>query len=325
MIRSLLRALLFCVFLSAWLWGFGTISFGPWPSYVRVFLAVFWGMVAVEYLRPFNMQRRWPRFIFAMILVNLLWALHRPSGQGEWTDDQAKMPVTNFQADEVTIENVRNATYRTSSDYDVVWETRSYDLQEIQSVDFVIEPFALNQNLAHTFLSFGFSDGRHIAISVEIRKQVGQEFSPLKGAFKRFELMYVIGDERDLIGLRANIRKNPVRLYRCVATADQIRVLFEAMLQRANKLAAKPEYYHSVRNNCTSNITWHLEQLGWQDWRLDRRLLFPGRADEVGFERGLLDVEGEFAAVRQRSLINDRSEFGANSVDWSAQIRRVVR
>jgi len=242
------------------------------------------------------------------------------------------MPVSEFNDNTVRIENLRNATYRTANDFDVIWETREYDLDTIQSVDFVLEPFALDQRLAHTFLSFGFSDGRYVAISAEIRKRQGDQFSPIKGAFKQFELMYVIADERDLIGLRSNIRQHPVRVYPCVATPSQARELFTAMLERANKLANEPEFYHSLHNNCTTTITSHLEKLGWQRWHIDRRLIFPGHADEVALERGLLDIDSEdydsndIEKVRQKYLINDRSVYDSDgtvldSKAWSRKIR----
>lgn len=320
MIKSTRRIILFVLFLLTWFWGAGTIFYGPWPLAVRVAVGVFWALVAWEFFRPSN-ERQWTRYLVAFVMISILWAFHRPSGAGNWALDQQRVPRATFDGDIVRIENVRNATYHSADHFEVTWEAHEYDLTTLDSVDFVLEPFAMNGHLAHTFLTFGFTDGRHVAISAEIRKQSGDRFSPLRGIFKQFELMYVIADERDLIGLRANVREHPVRLYPCVATKDQARALFVAMLGRANALAKQPEFYHSVRNTCTSNITWHLEQLGWQDWRLDRRLIFPGRADEVGYERGLLDVEGSMDEIRDQCLINGRCAFGANSIEWSRQIR----
>ena len=82
------------------------------------------------------------------------------------------------------------------------------------------------RSIAHTFVSFRFSDGQNIAISLEVRKEVDEEYSPTKGMFKQYEMIYVIGDERDLLPLRTHIRKEEVFLYPMNLTKDHSEELF---------------------------------------------------------------------------------------------------
>ncbi|NQU26560.1 MAG: DUF4105 domain-containing protein [Candidatus Nealsonbacteria bacterium] len=236
--------------------------------------------------------------------------------------DQMRMPLANFDGDSVTIENLRHTTYHSTEDYDVRWYRQQYDLNAIERVDFVVEPFASWRGPAHTFLTFGFADGRHVAISVEIRKEQGESFSPLKGLFKQYELMYVLGDERDLIGLRVNHRKNPVYMYPIKAAKTQVRKLFVAVLERANQLARQPEFYNTLTNTCTTNIVWHFEDLTGKNLPVDLRVLLPGYSDALAFELGVVDFQGSLEEARQRFRIPRCATQGVDGRAWSRQIRR---
>ena len=96
-----------------------------------------------------------------------------PSNDRQWSPDERELATARFAGDSVYVRNVRNVHYRTTHDYDVHYEDRAYDLRRIESVWFVVEPFSGMKGPAHTFVTFGFDDGRYVGISVEIRKEVG--------------------------------------------------------------------------------------------------------------------------------------------------------
>jgi len=245
----------------------------------------------------------------------------RPSNQREWSSDQDRMASADFSGDFVRVSNLRNALYRSSSDFDVRWEERRYDLRRLVSVWYVVEPFADWRGPAHTFLSFGFDDGRYVAISVEVRKERGEAFSPLRGLLRQFELAYIVGDERDLIGLRANHRHDDVYLYPMRATPAQARALFSAMLQRANALAAQPEFYNTLTNTCTSNIVSHINVLAPGRIPFSYRTLLPAYSDDLAHELGLIDTALPMATYRAAYRINERAAQHADQEDFSAAIR----
>jgi hypothetical protein len=172
--------------------------------------------------------------------------LHRPSNDRDWSPDQKILATAIVHGDQVEIRNVRNFRYTSESAFSPAYETRTYDLNRLDSVWFVVERFGEMAGMAHTFLSFGFGD-EFVAISVEIRKERGETFSPVKGLLRQYELMYVIGDERDLIGLRTNYRRDIVYLYPVKTTREKMRRVFLDMLERANELAVRPEFYNVLR------------------------------------------------------------------------------
>ena len=247
----------------------------------------------------------------------------RPSNDRNWTRDQARLPWAEISGNRVDVHNVRYARYRSTDDYDVAWEDRSYDLDRLQSAWFMVEPFDQDwQGPAHTLLSYGFEGDDYLAISVELRKEKGEQFSPLKGMLRQYELTYVVGDERDLIQLRTNHRRDPVYLYPVRASRERIREMFVTMLQRANHLREHPEYYNTLTNSCTTNIVRHINELvpGRVPWSY--KVLLPGYSDELAYDLGLIDTDLPFPEAKRRYRIDDDALRAEGSEDFSKQIRR---
>lgn len=247
----------------------------------------------------------------------------RPSNERDWALDQERLPWADLKGRRVDVHNVRYARYRSTADYDVVWEDRSYDLDRLRSAWFVVEPFESPdwEGPAHTLMSFGFEGGDFLAVSVEIRKEKGEEFSPWKGLLRQYEVMYVIGDERDLIQLRANHRRDPVYLYPVRAPRERIEQMLVSMLRRANRLREKPEHYNTLTNTCTTNIVRHVNELvpGRVPWSY--KLLLPGYSDELAYELGLIDTELSFAEAKRHFRVDDDALRAAGRDDFSKEIR----
>ncbi|MDZ4812118.1 MAG: DUF4105 domain-containing protein [Pseudomonadota bacterium] len=257
----------------------------------------------------------------AIVGYLVLIVVLRPSTQRDWSPDQDRTATATFSGDAVQIQNVRNARYRSTEDFDARWEQRSYDLRRLESVWFVVEPFSGWRGPAHTFLSFGFADGQYVAISVEIRKEKGESFSPLRGVLRQFELTYIVGDERDLIGLRANHRHDEVYLYPMRTSRERMRALFVSMLERANQLAQRPEFYNTLTNTCTSNIVRHINIIAPGRIPFSYKTLLPAHADDLAFDLGLIDTALPREQFRAAHQINDLAELNADSALFSSAIR----
>lgn len=268
--------------------------------------------------------------------LRLLWLLLFAAGLGcaplrstltasndrDWRPDQAILPHAKFIDQKAKIYNVRNCYYRSDDDYLVRHYDKTFDLAQLQTVDFLVAPFPEAPDLAHTMLSFGFADDEYLVVSIEIRREKGETYSPVSGALRQYELMYVIADERDAIGVRANIRNNDVYLYRSTATPEQAKALLVDMLQRANKLRAQPEFYDTITNNCTTNIVAHVNKLRPGSVPYSLNLLLPGHADRLAYDLGLLDRSRPFEELKRISRINELAGRHSESADFSQKIRR---
>jgi hypothetical protein len=163
----------------------------------------------------------WIGRLLAVLLVAAAgaWAIvalpQRPSAARSWDGDHARLARADFEGDSaVTLRGVRDFAYTSSTAYTPGFRDRRYDLSAIESVWFILTPFSTTwRGPAHAFVSFGFRDGEHIAVSVEARREVGEEYGLVPGVLRRFELAYIVGTERDLIGRRALFDGDDVFLY----------------------------------------------------------------------------------------------------------------
>lgn len=260
--------------------------------------------------------------VFLLILLGGygLYSLPTPALDRNWSPDQAIPARATIEGDTVTITNVRNFTYRSTTDYTPGYYDTTVKLSDLARVDFIVEPFG-SVGAAHTFVSFGFKDGQQLAVSAEIRKEVGESFSPWLGVLRQYELMYVIADERDVIGLRANHRQHDVYLYPTTATIEEGKQLFVNMLTRANALMTTPEFYNTVTSNCTTNIVHHINELRDEPLSYDFRMLLPAEADALAQELGFIAGEESIDEARAKYRINDRAAESADAADFSSRIR----
>ncbi|MDQ5950156.1 MAG: hypothetical protein QG585_96 [Patescibacteria group bacterium] len=257
-------------------------------------------------------------FIILAIALNIFTT---PSNDRLWNTDQLVLAETQFIGDLVTIRNIRNFTYKSPTDYEAKYYDKTFDLKKIKKVYYVVEPFSGYPGAAHTFLSFEFEGNQFVSISVEIRKEVGETYSATQGLFNQYELMYVIADERDVIGLRANHRKDEVFVYPMKADKEKTRALFVDMLERANKLSTKPEFYNTILNTCTTNIVDHVNKISEKRIPFSLEILFPKNSDQKAYNLGLIDTELPFEEARKKFKVNERAEKYKNNLDFSVRIR----
>lgn len=262
---------------------------------------------------------------FVLLLVVAYGALIlfvRPSLNREWSPDEAVLAHAEIASSTVTITNIRNINYRTTSDYDLRYYNKTFDLNTLESVWYMVEPFSgYGAGAAHTLLSFGFQGGDYLAISVEIRKEKGESFSALKGLFRQYEIIYVVADEQDVIKLRSNYRKDDVFLYPVKTTKVNMQKLFISMLTRANSLAAEPEFYNTLTNTCTTNIVAHINEIAPGRIPFSYKILMPGYSDELAHQIGLIDSTLSIEELREKYRINDKALKYADDPLFSKKIR----
>lgn len=308
-------------------------------------LAALWGAFALAYQFPGNGFLRavaagvWILFSMAMIAaawrpsawiagsafvaafaILLVWWQHLPaSNERVWADDVAQMTSGSIEGTQVTMHNVRNFDWRSDTDYTQRWETRRYDLDQLESVDMILSYWS-GPAIAHMIVSFGFSDGRHLAFSVEIRRERDERFSEVGGFFKAFELSVIAADERDVIRVRTNIRGEDDYLYRVSMPLPAMRSLFVAYVDEANRLVTTPRFYNTVTANCTT-LVYHMMTGIVGHLPLGYQLLLSGYLPEYVYNVGALDQRRSLDALRTIGRITERAKRADHSPEFSAEIR----
>jgi hypothetical protein len=244
-----------------------------------------------------------------------------PSNDRDWVPEHRLLAYADFEKDKVHVHNVRNCEFFSYRDCLVDHYDKTYDLSQLETVDFVMVPFNETPALAHTMLSFGFANGDYVGVSVEVRLEQGESYHPAIGLLSQFELIYVVADERDLVRVRTEYRNVDVLIYRTKATPEQARRLFVDVMKRVNQLHATPEFYDTLSNNCTTNIVRHINKLAPESIPSDYRVLLPGFADNLAYELGLIDNSLPFDEVKRFARVNDLALRYRNDPHFSQRIR----
>jgi hypothetical protein len=316
-----LRATLYLVIVVATAWSVAAVWIdGPKSRPLAASLCV---AIAAGALLLLIAVRPWwwavPAAVVPFLAVLAWWLSIPPSNTRDWQPDVARLPSAEFAGDRLTIRNVRNFTYPSPTAVVERWETRTYDLATVVGFDMFLSAWGA-PGIAHTISSWEFSDGRHLAISIETRKEKGEEYSALLGFFRQFELYYVVADERDVIGVRAGPRNERLRLYRVRGSPGFARELLLNYLDEVNQLARAPKWYNALTDNCTTEIRHHVEQIAPGN-PFDWRILANGYLDQLGYERGQITTSLPFDELRRRSDITARAQAALTSPGFSRMIR----
>ena len=309
------------VFLLVGIWAIFALSFAalPWPG-IRWLLILAYGATAVWALVLNRKPRAQMIFAGVLLAIFLGFAMLRPTHDREWRQEVAVLPRASIDGDRVRLTGVRNFDYRTRDDFDVAYEEREVLLSDLVSVDLFISYWSPGP-IGHTFVSFNFGNAPPVCISIEARLEEGERYAALASNFKRYELIYVVGDERDIVRVRTNYRDEDVYLYPINVPAEGARRLFKVYLEGINQLADKPEWYHLLRNNCTVNIIRYANAAG-RDGSFDFRHLLNGWFDRFLYEAGYVDTSIPFAELRERSRITDAARNADADPEFSLRIRR---
>jgi hypothetical protein len=276
-------------------------------------------------------RRRWSRKTVPaalLLVIPLLLAAdvlpRRPSGERKWVVEQSRVPRVRMLSDTVHITDVRDFRHHADRASDEHWIDGRYAVADVERVWFALSPFSARfRALAHPFLSFQFADGRFLAVSVEARKEVGENYSAVLGLLRRFETMMVIGTEEDLLGLRAVAWDDPLYLFPVRISEEQARALFVLLMERAQGLERTPEFYNTATNNCTTNLIAPINALAADERRVGWRIgLMPGYAYETAYDRGWIDTDLAREDARSVYRVNDRVRGAMGRPDFSAAIRR---
>jgi hypothetical protein len=309
--------------------GWGVLALRYWdranPA-LRTAAAAAWALAALLLIIGFARRRwRWRALagftaLFALLLA--AWSALQPSNDRNWEPENAVLAYATIDGEHITLHNIRNFDYRTETDFTPAYYDRSFDLRQLDTVD-LFAVYWMGPAIAHAFLSFGFTDGAHVAFSIETRREKGQSYSSLQGFFRQYTLYYAVGDERDIVRVRTNYRHDPPeRVYRYPlrGSAAAGKRLFLEYLGQINALTQHAEWYNTLTSNCTNSI-WFLTRLAPEHVPYSWKILLSGYLPQYLYEQGRLDTSVPFEELQRRAYINPRAQAADRAADFSQQIR----
>lgn len=299
----------------------------PLDAVARTVAAVAWLAFALACAVEFTRRWDWRALAalappLALLLVG--FTAIEPSNDRIWSPEMARLLTYTRDGDTITVKNVRNFNWTGPAKADEHWETRRYKLSELEAVD-VLSLYWKGPRVAHTYFSFVWANGETLSLSVEIRKEADETYSPIAGFFKAYELSILAGDERDFYGWRIHFPKEDLQRFRTRADTEEAGRLLLALLDGANELAARPQFYNTLTENCTTEVWMLTNALGLGE-PFDWRMFASGYLPDFLYDLKVLDDTRPLAELRERAhtmpAVREAMADGLTGATFSTAIRR---
>lgn len=243
--------------------------------------------------------------IIICILISLFFLLKKPSNERVWTDDAKVLPTFTISSSTVEVKNIRDWRYAKGEVMSKEFYSEIFDGEKIKQVYFLINPFGKWEGVGHTFFLFEFEDEKTISVSVEARREEGEDYSAIKGLFNNYELWYTWGSAADLFSRRAVYHNEDLYMYPLLISKDTMKRLFIDIAQASNKIKSEPQFYNTISSNCTNTLADSANRVnpGSIPWNFAR--IFTGYSDNVLYKLKLIPHDKSFEETFANSRIDE--------------------
>jgi hypothetical protein len=328
--KFLLHLLLCGLMLSSSVWLMAALWYQqPLGKTASMVVIGLWLVLTISVLGIYTLYASWRMTSMVAyslcFLLGLLWYFNiEPSNDRQWDPEVARIVDYEQLGNRITIHNIRNFDWHSPNSYTPHWETRQYDLSQLNQLD-VVTSYWMGPQIAHTLMSFGFADGQYLTFSIEIRKEKGEQFSSIGGFFRKYELSLVAADEKDIIYTRSNMRGEQVYIYPVNMPQKDIQQLFISYLQKAEQLKQQPRWYNTLTSNCTTLVFDMIKAIIPQ-LPVDYRLLVSGYLPNYIYDLKGLNTRYSFTELQQKAYVNPRTKGFEQRQDQSSQAySRLIR
>ncbi len=199
------------------------------------------------------------------LVVLIVVSLREPSLSRTWDEDVSILAGVEISDDEaVTLTQIRDWGYAISSISSKKYFDASFDPKDIVAMWMYEQQLDTSGLIAHTFLVFEFDEsyerGRYLGLSVETRREQGEEYSVILGALRAFEITHIWATEKDLVTRRVQYLDYPLTRYRLVIPAEYRSRIFLKFVKETQSLASVPRWYNTASNNCTSSLIKYVNE-----------------------------------------------------------------
>jgi hypothetical protein len=326
--RKILFSIIYTILILYYLWAIPAVYFLniPW-EWLKILMTILFTVIVPVLIVLSRKDKRFLWWASGLSLFFGIWfSMIPPSNNRNWTRDVARIPLVTIDGDKVRIKNIRNFTYTTEKEYTPSYYDGTYNLNDLTGADYILSYWDGNTLVAHSMFSFAFKDGRHIAVSVETRREKGEPQTGLRGLYNQYELIYILADESDLFLLRTNYRKEDVYLYPLKPKdPENIKKVFLEIMSQIIKLGKQPVFYNTLKDNCFTTLLYDVRNVTGNPPIWDYRVICNGLSDQMGYERGWFKNEGSsFSEFKKKHHINQYVENDPNAKqDFSKKIREI--
>lgn len=259
--------------------------------------------------------------VIAILLFIIYLILMKPSHNKNWREDLTILPQAEMIGSVAKIRNVRDWRYNENGPTSKEWVNKEYDINKLSAVWFIVEPFSNFEGVAHTMFSFDFDDEESVIVSVEARKEVGEDYSALAGVLNKYELIYVWSTETDSIARRIVTQSDDLYMYPLDINLEYAKILFIDLINETNSIYEKPQFYNTLTKNCTNSLANSANRAKPKTVPWNKARILPGYSanflNKLGYIKGNLSLE----ELKSKYYINDIVKKISNYDNFSKELR----
>ena len=299
-------------------WLISRICIGIWIAFALSILGV--------YFTHFFSRRKDILIYIMTFSLSLFWYFNIPAHQNlDWSPDGSRILNYERHGDVITLHNIRNFNWKTETEFDEQWDTRTFNLNEIEGVN-ILTSYWMGPQIAHTLVSFDFKNQKPLVFSLEIRKEKSENFSAIGGFFRQFELSLIAADEKDIVYTRTNVRGEQVYFFPIIMAEKERKELFLEYLKKSDELRKKPKWYNTLTSNCTTLVFDMIQAIEPHKLPRDYRLLASGYLPNYLYDLGALDQKWDMKQWYQHAYLNPKTqEFSHFKYPSSQNFSKVIR
>lgn len=263
--------------------------------------------------------------ITLLVIFLIIWFYSIPASlKSNYLEDFSHDSGISIQENIITLTNVRDWRYLDQEILSKNLIDRQINLDSLEKVWFVVEPFGKWDGIAHTFFIFDFTNQDPISFSIEARREIGEEYSPILGMLNQYELGYFWGQETDFLIRRATYLDHDLYMYPLQISNQSAKKLLITLAHETNKINQKPKYYNTLTSNCTNTLANIVNQIepGIVPWHPAR--LLTGYADDYLYSLGLIPTDEDFVSITSRHYVTDLVKTHASSDTFSNDFRMAL-
>ncbi len=230
-------------------------------------------------------------------------SLRKPSLSRDWDDDVRVLAGVEMEGQGlVRLTDIRDWSYTQESVVSKRYFEAAFDPEHIVDVWMYEQELAGAGLIAHTFLVFELAEPagpkRYIGLSVETRRELGEEYSLIGGVLRSFEVTHIWATESDLVTRRVVHLDYPLNRFRLEIPKEYRSRIFVKFARETQALATTPRWYNTVTNNCTSSLIRYVNDSEPNAIPLHYSYVATGRVDDYLMSLGYLDAKSSLAITR---------------------------
>lgn len=282
----------------------------------------------------FNYEYRPPKVVALLISFTIFvvfsviygYVLNTASNDRDWEVGFESLPSIKVIDNQITVKNLRDFKYQ--PDKVIAWDytEQTVDINKLKQVWFIVEPFSKWEGVAHTYFVFDFEDQDDpIAVSIEARREKGENYNVVLGGLNNYELIYIWGKESDLTLRRALIDKQKLYMYPLTFKTDTgAERLFMQLIQSTQQLEDHPRFYNTLTSNCTNELAKAANNIQPGTIPLDIAYLLPGYSDELLYRLGYIPNDQPLEEVSKKYYLNDYINNLSSYENFSTKLREYL-